>query len=261
MDANKIVTFTATADVVTPGAFELTVNVTGLPDTVELAFDNVVWVGNKKSFNEGDLILNLTPQADGYTFTPSSIGLVTMDSSKTVNFAASVVVVPSDLIAGNSRITTLPAPFTLDNTTKKYTSNNVTSEITSLNLQFNTNSLFGFIADNTAIEWGMFITETSNTNLKNKGFYVYTGSELKAEWSPDGVDYQNTLVDTYTVGVFYGLGLGADGVIRIVKSTDMINYTILHTYPNDGNYRYINYYNANAPLILRSVQGQNLTIL
>lgn len=66
----------------------LTISITGLPDEYEVSINGAVWPNNMKTFPLGTVLTNIVPTADGYTFTPSSQGPITMDEDKTLSFTA-----------------------------------------------------------------------------------------------------------------------------------------------------------------------------
>lgn len=80
--------------------YTLTVEITGLPEEYEVAFNDEIWVNNEKSFPIGTILDNIVPSAIGYTFTPSSRGPITMDSDKTISFAATATAPSENYMVG-----------------------------------------------------------------------------------------------------------------------------------------------------------------
>lgn len=72
----------------------LTLNINGLPESVAVAVNGVVWPNRSKAFPEGTVLQNLVVTATGYTITPPSVPSVTMDADKTLNFDAVAIVDP-----------------------------------------------------------------------------------------------------------------------------------------------------------------------
>lgn len=76
---------------VRPTTYTVSLNITGLPAETPVTVDGDEWVDYQKSFAAGTVIDSIAPVADGYTFSPTSAGPVTVDGDKTLNFTATPV--------------------------------------------------------------------------------------------------------------------------------------------------------------------------
>lgn len=72
----------------TPTQYTVSLNITGLPADTPVTVDGEEWMDYLKSFAAGTVIDSIVPVAEGYTFSPTSAGPVTVDGNKTLNFTA-----------------------------------------------------------------------------------------------------------------------------------------------------------------------------
>ncbi|GAA3971227.1 hypothetical protein GCM10022246_24650 [Pedobacter ginsengiterrae] len=233
----------------------LIVNISGIEEGYEVAYNDELWANNQKSFPAGTVIQNLRPSALGYTFSPSSISELVMDNDKSISFAASPY---TTLLNGFSRIVPNPDAFSYES-------------------DFNYNPLIigggGYpklgwrVPDNDngsifikyeqdSYDLNLYLAlDESNNDLAAVGFYFANG---KICW-----DY--VIDDDYTVGeveqalegAYYGL-IKDGSNIKLYKTLDGISFTELYDFGNRDNYVFVTVYNQSSNSVLHDPQGVNL---
>lgn len=88
VNEDKAYSFTAEA---TSETADLTIVITGLPDEYQVYVDDVIWVDNKKTFPINTSLVNIRPVIVGYSLVPTTVLSLTLDSDKTLTYAATLL--------------------------------------------------------------------------------------------------------------------------------------------------------------------------
>lgn len=248
-----------------PATYRLTVNVSGITDTLEFedGSGNSI-TGNYIDVPNGKVVSGLTPTNTGYTFAPTVAPDTIMDSDKTVSFIATAVVITPDppaasngLVQGNIRIA--PSNMIIQPDGIHYDSiQPAPGDEYDSNLKMVGDGVFGYtFSGNGTYQPDVYIAESGGPNSVGYGFYFGDSNNMFTAETKSGGNFVETQIEAPVEGVFYGISKRGSNAV-LVKSVDFVNYIVLHDFALTSVSDTIQQFQFNTSIV-SNYQGSGIT--
>lgn len=236
--------------------YTLSVNISGLEDDYEVAYNGEVWPNHQKSFVAGTVIENLVPNANDYSFTPLSVSQIIMNEDLVINFTA---IFHTSLLNGFTRVVPSSDAFAYqsDFNYASFTIGGGGYPKLGWRIDNNEDGKIFMRYENDSYDLNLYLAfDEGNTDINAVGFYFQNGN---ITWQyVSGGSYSVGELEPAVVDAYYGL-VKVGSNIKLYKTFDGLSFTELYDFGNSrDNYVFITTYSASNNSVLHDPQGVNL---